>query len=115
MLVNCVYQKALPFLAVLMDSWYATKEIMLSIEKYKKIYYCPLMGNRQVDNSGGLQPYQRVDLLTWSETEKQAGKWIKIKGFPGNHKVKLFRVVLSTKRTDYVVTNDRMQDNTQAI
>lgn len=115
MLVNCVYQKALLFWAVLMDSWYATKEIMLSIEKYKKIYYCPLKDNRQVDDSGGSQPYQRVDSLTWSETEKQCGKWIKIKGFPGNHKVKLFRVVLSTKRTDYVVTNDRVQDNTQAV
>ena len=95
MLVNCVYQKNLQFWAVLMDSWYATKEIMLSIEKYKKIYYCPLKDNRQVDDSGGLQPYQRVDLLTWSEIEKQKGKLIKIKGFPGNHKVKLFRVVLS--------------------
>jgi hypothetical protein len=95
MLLNCVHQKQLQFWAVLMDSWYATKEIMLAIEKYKKIYYCPLKDNRQVDDSGGLQPYQRVDMLTWSEVEKQQGKWIKIKGFPGNHKVKLFRVVLS--------------------
>jgi hypothetical protein len=95
MLVNCVYQKNLQFWAVLMDSWYATKEIMLTIEKYKKIYYCPLKDNRQVDDSGGSQPYQRVDTLTWNETEKQKGKLIKIKGFPGSHKVKLFRVVLS--------------------
>jgi hypothetical protein len=29
--------------------------------------------------------------------------------------VKIFRVVLSTKRTDYVVTNDMVQDNTQAV
>jgi len=115
MLVNCVYQKNLQFWAVLMDSWYATKESMLSIEKYKKIYYCPLKDNRQVDDSGGSQPYPRGDMLTWSETEKQHGKLIKIKGFPGNHKVKLFRVVLSTKRTVYVVTNDMAQDDTQAV
>ena len=115
MLLNCVHQKKLPFWAVLMDSWYATKEIMLTIEKYKKIYYCPLKNNRQVDDSGGSQPYQRVDSLTWTEAEKQHGKVIKIKGFPGNHKVKLFRVVLSTKRTDYVVTNDMAQDDTQAV
>jgi len=25
---------------VLMDTWYATKEIMLQIEKLNKIYYC---------------------------------------------------------------------------
>jgi len=115
MLLNCVYQKKLQFWAVLMDSWYATQEIMLTIEKYEKIYYCPLKGNRQVDDSGGSQPYQRVDGLAWTEAEKQHGKIIKIKGFPGNHKVKLFRVVLSTKRTDYVVTNDMAQDDTQAV
>ncbi len=115
MLLNCVHQKQLQFWAVLMDSWYATKEIMLAIEKYKKIYYCPLKDNRQVDDSGGSQPYQRVDSLTWSEVEKQQGKLIKIKGFPGQHKVKLFRVVLTTKRTDYVVTNNMAQDDTQAV
>jgi hypothetical protein len=95
MLLNCVHQKQLQFWAVLMDSWYATKEIMLTIEKYRKIYYCPLKDNRQVDDSGGAQPYRRVDSLAWTEAEKQHGKIIKIKGFPGNHKVKLFRVVLS--------------------
>jgi hypothetical protein len=115
MLLNCVHQKQLQFWAVLMDSWYATKEIMLTIEKYKKIYYCPLKDNRQVDDSNASQPYQRVDALIWTEAEKQYGKTIKIKGFPGNHKVKLFRVVLSTKRTDYVVTNDMAQDNTQVV
>ena len=115
MLLNCVYQKKLQFWAVLMDSWYATKEIMLTTEKYEKIYYCPLKDNRQVDDSGGSQPYQRVDGLAWTEAEKQHGKVIKIKGFPGNHKVRLFRVVLSTKRTDYVVTNDMAQDDTQAV
>jgi len=95
MLLNCVHQKQLLFWAVLMDSWYATKEIMLAIEKYGKIYYCPLKANRQVDDSSASQPYRRVDRLEWTETEKQHGKVIKIKGFPGNHKVKLFRVVLS--------------------
>jgi hypothetical protein len=115
MLLNCVYQKRLQFWAVLMDSWYATKEIMLTIEKYQKIYYCPLKDNRQVDDSGGSHSYQRVDRLEWTEAEKQHGKLVKLKGFPGNHKVKLFRVVLSTKRTDYVVTNNMAQDNTQAV
>ncbi len=115
MLLNCVHQKQPQFWAVLMDSWYATKEIMLAIEKYEKIYYCPLKDNRQLDDSGGSQPYQRVDGLTWTETEKQHSKVIKSKGFPSQHKVKLFRVVLSTMRTDYVVTNDIAQDDTQAV
>src|SRR4030066_2233904 len=115
MLTNCVYQKRLQFYAVLMDNWYAAKDVMLFIEKLKKVYYCPLKDNRQVDDSGGAQAYGRVDALQWSEPEKQHGKLVKIKGFPKDHKVKLFRVVLSIQRTEYVVTNDLAQDDTQAV
>ena len=111
MLINSVYQKKLDFWAVLMDTWYATKEIML--EKLGKIYYCPL--NRQVDDSGGTQPYQRIDSLAWSENEQQHGKMIKIKGFPAEHKVKVFRVAPSTKRTDYIVTNEITQDKVEVV
>ena len=114
MLTNVVYQKTLPFYAVLMDTWYATKDLLLFIESLEKIYYCPLRDNRSVDDAGGAQAYRRVDSLTWSETELQAGKRIKIKGFPNDHKVQCFRVVVSTHRTDYVVTNDRTQASTAA-
>ena len=115
MLLNCVYQKELAFWAVLMDTWYATKKIMLQIEKFDKIYYCPLKNNRQVDDSGGSQPYGRVDGLEWTEVEQRQGKVIKIKGFPAEHKVKVFRVVLSTQRTDYVVTNEIAQDHLEVV
>ena len=115
MLLNCIYQKQLPFWAVLMDSWYAAKEILLLIERLDKIYYCPLKDNRQVDDSSGAKPYQRVDSLEWAEAEKQHGKIIKIKGFPGDHKVKLFRVVLSTQCMDYIVTNEMPQDNVEGV
>ena len=63
MLTNVVYQKHLPFQAVLMDTWYATKDFMLFIETLRKNYYCPLKDNRQVDDSGRQQPYRRVDAL----------------------------------------------------
>ena len=114
MLTNVVSQKALPFYAVLMDTWYATKDLLLFIESLQKIYYCPLRDNRSVDDSGGTQAYQRVDALKWSEGELQQGKRLKIKGFPKDHKVQCFRVAVSTHRTDYVVTNDRTQDSTAA-
>jgi hypothetical protein len=114
MLTNCVYQKQLQFRTVLMDSWYATKDAMLYIEQLGKVYYCPLKDNRQVDDASGTAPYRRVDSLAWSETERTHGKVVKIKGFPKDHKVKLFRVVLSIQRTDYVVTNDLTQDDTLA-
>jgi DDE superfamily endonuclease len=114
MLHNAVYDKRLPFQAVLMDTWYATKDLMLYIESLRKIYYCPLKDNRQVDDSQGAQPYRRVDALEWSAAEFAHGKRVKIKGFPKEHKVQCFRVAVSTNRTDYVVTNDLAQDSTQA-
>jgi len=114
MLTNCVYQKQLQFRTVLMDTWYATKDAMAYIEHLGKVYCCPLKDNRQVDDSMGAAPYRRVDSLDWTEAERKHGKVIKIKGFPKEHKVKLFRVVLSTQRTDYVVTNDLAQNDTQA-
>ena len=114
MLSNIVYQKQLPCHAVLMDTWYATKALMLFIESLAKIYYCPLKNNRQVDDSDGQRPYGRVDALPWRDEEQAHGKQIKIKGFPRDHKVRLFRVEVSTHRTDWVVTNDPTQDSTAA-
>jgi hypothetical protein len=114
MLTNLVYQKPLPFHAVLMDTWYATKDQMLFIESLGKIYYCPIKDNRQVDDSDGARAYQRVDSLDWTTAELISGKRIKIKGFPRDHKVRCFRVETSTRRTDWVVTNDPAQDSTEA-
>src|SRR5512138_2506369 len=114
MLSNVVYQKTLPFQAVLMDTGYATKEVMLFIESLRKPSYCPLKDNRQVDDSGGQHPYHRVDSLVWNETELAHGKPLKIKGFPQDHKVRLFRVTVSTHRTDWIVTHYQTQASTAA-
>ena len=111
MLLNAVHHKQLPFQAILMDTWYATKKIMLLIESLHKQYYCPLKDNRQVDDSAGAKSYQRVDSLDWDNQELAGGKTIKIKDWTKEHKVKLFRVEVSTHRTDYVVTNDLTQNS----
>jgi hypothetical protein len=115
MLMNLVYHKTLPFTTVLMDSWYAARPLMLTIERLEKLYYCPIKSNRLVDETDGEQPYARVDSLSWTEDEQQYGKLIHIKSFPKDHRVKLFRLVLSTQRTDFVVTNDLSQDSTDAV
>lgn len=114
MLLNAVHEKQLPLRGVLMDSWYAERRTMLLIERLGKVYYCPLKSNRRVDDSDGTQPYQRVDSLAWNDTEQAQGKPIHIKDFPKGHRVKLFRLELSTERTDYIATNDMAQDDTQA-
>jgi len=45
--------------------------------------------------------------------EAQTGKRVKIKGLPQDYKVQLFRVAVSSHRTDYVVTNDTTQTTPQ--
>ena len=115
MLQNLVYHKLLPFDTVLMDTWYAVHNLMLYIDSLDKIYYCPLKDNRLVDDTFGKEKYKRIELLQWSEEELECGKIIKIKGFPANKKVKLFRVTVSTDRTDYVVTNDLSQSSTDVV
>ena len=55
-----------------------------------------------------------MDALSWREPEVAHGKRIKIKGFPKDHKVRLFRVEVSTHRTDWIVTNDSTQNSTKA-
>ena len=114
--------RAVPFGTVLMDSWYATKDLMLAIDGYasnssssnsSKIFYCPLKSDRMVDDSGGQRPYRHVAELEWSQVELERGKLIKVRGFPGDYKMKLFRVVVSSRRTEWIVTNDLTQDSTQ--
>jgi len=88
------------FSTVLMDSWYASKRLLLYIESLKKTYYCPMKSNRLVDDSQGEKPYQRIDALHWTVSEKTVGKVVKLHKFPKHHKVKVFRVA-SSRRTDY--------------
>ncbi len=114
MLEGAVYSKQLAFTHVLMDSWYATQKLMAQIDRLGKVYYCPLKVNRRVDDSGGVQPYQQVGQLNWSQQDLDQGKLIKVRGFPAHKKAKLFRVTVSTNRTEFVVTNDFTQDNTEA-
>jgi len=114
MLDHALTDKGLPFRGVLMDSWYAERKLMLHIERLGKVYYCPLKANPQVDETGGQRGYQRVDSLTWTATEAQQGKTVHLKDFPQGHQVNLFRLVLSTQRTDFIATNDLAQDSTQA-
>ena len=108
-----VQVEQLPCRTVLMDSWYATMAVMKAVEKAGKIYYCPLKANRQVSQSLE-EAYQRVDALTWTDEEVESGKMVHLKKFPKGHQVKLFRLVLSTQRTEYVVTNDHSQDSADA-
>ena len=65
-----------------MDGWYATQKLMAHIDPLGKIYDCPLKRNRRVDDSGGIQPYQRIDELTWDSKALAQGRLIKSRGWP---------------------------------
>jgi hypothetical protein len=116
MLDNVLLHKRLPVRTVLMDTWYATSALMAHVASKELVYYCPLKDNRHVaaDSAGQQQPYQRVDSLSWTPHELHHGKLVKVKNFPPGQRVKLFRVTVSTRRTDWIVTNDLAQDSTDA-
>jgi len=112
MLISLVANQRVTFDRVLMDSWYGAKTLLLFIESLGKFYYVPLRCNRQVDDSGGNLKYKRVDELSWNDIDLTLGKKIKLREFPREHKVKLFRVEVSENRTDWVITNDLSQNST---
>ncbi len=106
--------RGIPYRTVLLDSWYATTKLFKWVAAAGKIFYCPLKSNRSVDDTGGQQPYQPVSYLVWSAAEAARGKTVKVKGMPKDSKLKLFRVLVNTHRTDYLVTNELAQNDTVA-
>ena len=105
----------LPVRTVLMDCWYAGRELMLHIARLGKIYYTVVKTNRLIAEHRGQHAYQRVDTLEWSEEELQMGKRVRLNDFPNEHKVQLFRVTVLPNKTDFVVTNDLSQENAKAV
>lgn len=99
---------------VLMDTWYAVTDVFKYLIGQQKIFYCPLKSNRKVDDSGGQQPYQPVSYLSWSAQDVEQGKLIKLRKMAHSTYFKLFRVLVSPHRTDYILTNDVTQQATTA-
>lgn len=114
MLWVLVYSRDVVFSTVLMDAWYASKPLLLYIERLEKTYYVPLKCNRLVDDSDAKKPYQRIDTLHWTAAEQTSGKRLKLNKFPRDHKVKVFRVA-SSQRTDYVATHDLSQSDVSVV
>jgi len=106
--------RQLPYRTVLPDRWYATTALFKQLSPAGKFFYCPLTSNRLGDDSDGQQPYQPVALLTWSAAEVAQGKLLQVRGMPKDSKLKLCRVLVSTHWTDYLVSNELGQADTQA-
>jgi len=115
MLSTAKNDKKLDFGTVLMDCWYAVQALMKQVEEMGLFYYTVIKKNRLVDESQGLQLYQKVEKLPWTEEELQTGKRIRLQNFPVEHKLQLFRITALPERTEFVVTNDLSQNNTQNV
>lgn len=103
-------RKQLPFSHVLMDSWYATTELLNKLMDWGKLFVCAVKSNRlfspdQVDERG--KHVQRaVKDLDWEGIAATVGYHGRLKGLPAKRLLKLFRIVVSSDQTEYIVTND---------
>ena len=112
-MLDCARHRNVQYQTVLMDSWYATSALMMRLIKERKIFYCPIKKNRKVNDQGLLHPYIPAEELCWNKTEWKEGKMVKLYRFAAEAKVKLFRVEVSSHRTEYIVTNEMTQSDVE--
>jgi hypothetical protein len=104
--------KDIPFSHVLMDSWYATVEAMNQIMDYHKYFVCAVRSNRLFspdpdnDDREKPTPYTNAQKLPWGKMAQEKGYHGKLKDLPADRLVQLFRIVVSSDKTEYIVTND---------
>jgi len=77
--------RQIQFRFCLMDSWYVTVGLMTRLIKEQKIFYCPLKKNRQVDDSGGTNPYRAIETLDWTPEKCWRAKPLKSKSLLPRH------------------------------
>ena len=105
-----IHWREIPFSHVLMDSWYATVGLMNQITDYGTYFVCAIKSNRLFSPDNGnddrqepkKKAYENVKDLPWSSP----GYYGKLKDLPAHRPVQLFRIVVSTDKTEYIVTND---------
>lgn len=113
-MLESLKRRNISYLYLLMDSWYATNDLFKYAIKEQKLFYCPIKSNRKVDDSGGKQPYKQAFDTSFTDEEVKSGKVVKVFKMPMDTLFKLFRVLVSTTRTDYIITNDMAQNSTDA-
>ena len=113
-MLTCLKGRSIPYQTLLMDSWYATVPLFKYLIGEQKTFYCPIKANRKIDDTQQEEPYKQVQEAFWSEADVAKGKTAKLHKMPADTYFKLFRVLVSPTRTDYIITNDMAQDETDA-
>ena len=99
-------ERVVLFRTVLMDTWYSIRAIMQWINSLGYKFVCPIRSNRQILDrwSDADNPkYRSVKDLPW-DSKLQQGAEVKLKAC--SLKLKLFRLMVHSNRTDYIITND---------
>lgn len=110
-----VLSKKIEFRNVFMDTWYATKEIMLEIDNLDKIFYCTIKSNRKFSKVDQIYKHTLLNQYEFKKEEYKHGLEVHLHGFPSGRHVKLFCIFVSSDKVDYVVTNDISQDNAEVV
>ncbi len=114
MLVNVVCRRGLLCSTVLVDSWYATRNQMMLIERLGKAYWCRIKESRLANDSDSEDHYQQVSAIAFDSDTLARGKVVALKRFPADHKVRLFRLSTDSGAAEYVITDQLTQDATRA-
>jgi Transposase DDE domain len=111
-LIKEAENQCVAYIGVLMDTWYAISSLFQLINSYGKYFYCPIKNNRLVKQITDTDFVSVCD-LSWNKNQLQFGQNIKVKNL--NLNVRIFKVTVSTNRTDFVLTNDLSNHSTQMI
>jgi hypothetical protein len=103
-----------PYSHVLMDTWYATVDLLNQVMDYQKYFVCAVQSNRlfspdeiyQIPRPKKYSDYIKANDLPWDTATSNAGYHGKLRYLPAHRPVQLFRIVVSTDKTEYIVTND---------
>lgn len=97
------------FKTVLMDTWYAITSLMQWINSLGYKFVCPVRSNRLILDKWtdpDKPEYRSVKDLPWDNDKLKQGSDAKLKAC--SLKLKLFRLMVHSNRTDYIVTNDNV-------
>lgn len=113
MFQNIVYNKtekeSLIFQYTLFDAAYASKKFLALIDNLGHKYLCNIRNNRNcweigVDYTATKNKSIPIKDLNWNDSNQ--AKLVRLKDFPVGKNVRLFKITVSTDRTDYIITND---------
>ena len=102
MVINAVFAKKIKAKRLLFDSWYASAENLMLVDRLGLTFFTTLKSNRMVSLSKE-DGWIHLEDIDWTEERLQNGMMVKLKEVP--FKVRLFKVVATNGDIDWVITN----------